>query len=128
MSLSPDTEKLSFPFSSSILCFNVFTCEKTFFYLYYSSTLSMKGVSSIEQLIKFIKIVFCESSSMSIEAPEVRGQQLLVIFNNTLDVIYFKRVKKKIKSHTFQIFLGLIHSFCDPLSFILIHRRVNALS
>lgn len=28
ISLSPDTEKLSFPFSSSILCFNAFTCEK----------------------------------------------------------------------------------------------------
>lgn len=70
----------------------------------------MKGVSSIEQLIKLIKIVFCESSSMSIEAPEVRGQQLLVIFNNTLDVIYFKRVKKKINRIHFRYFLdSFIH-------------------
>lgn len=28
INLSPETEKLSFPFSSSILSFNVFTCEK----------------------------------------------------------------------------------------------------
>lgn len=48
ISLSPDTEKLSFPFSSSILCFNAFTCEKdgfissslqyTILYVCFSST------------------------------------------------------------------------------------------